>query len=54
MNYPKTIEKARGFLNKSENRCLTPFGTISLIKANILLKFVHPFLSLPNPKCNLD
>ena len=53
-NYPKTIEKVRGVLNKLENRCLTPFGKISLIKNNILSKFVHVFSPLLSLKCYLD
>ena len=54
LNFPKAIEKVKYFLTRWENRCLTPFGKITLIKTNILSKFIHLFSSLPTPKCYLD
>ena len=54
MNYPKIIEKVSDFLNKWEKRDHKYFGEISLIKNNILSKFVHLFSFLPNLKCYLN
>ena len=47
MNYTSTLLKIQQELRKWKNRYLTPFGKITVIKANILPKCIHLFSSLP-------
>ena len=55
INYLKAITKVKSFLKKKwQYRNLTPIGKISLIKSNILSKFVHLFTSIPTKKLCLD
>ena len=51
-NYDSLIVKIKELLVKWKKRYLTPIGKITIIKALILPKFNHLFMSLPKPKEN--
>ena len=49
LNYKKKIEEVKRLLASWKQRQLTLFGKITVLKALIIPKFNHLFLSLPNP-----
>ena len=49
INYDIAILRSKHLLNRWENRYLTPFGKITIIKTFVISKFNHLFISLPSP-----
>ena len=50
LNYTAAICQTKQTLNAWKSRYLTPIGKIAVLKALIIPKFNHLFLSLPNPE----
>ena len=50
MNYNKALIEIRKDILKWQNRNLTPFGKITVIKTLLLSKYIHLFTSIPTPK----
>ena len=49
INYDIAILRSKQLLNRWENRYLTPFGKITIIKTFVISKFNLLFISLPSP-----
>ena len=50
LNYTAAICQTKQTLNAWKIQYLTPIGKIAVLKALIISKFNHLFLSLPNPE----
>ena len=48
INYDIAIVRSKQLLNRWENRYLTPFRKITIIKTFVISKFSHLFISLPS------